>query len=123
MSKLKLLKENAKGIEAKWIAAFISCLLMMVQGDITSVDVPHWIKAAKTATFASTIFVAMVLVPRAKDFISNRAGGAIAFGGGVFVSDIWVHPTHFLFPTAEALTTAVLSAALAYVAHGYISKE
>lgn len=112
-----------KGIEGKWLAAFISCLLMMVQGDITAVDVPHWIKAAKTATSASIIFAGMVFIPRVKDFANHRIGGALSFGGGVFISDLWVHPTHFLFPTAEALTTAVMSAALAYVAHEYITKS
>jgi len=114
--------KKLKGIEAKWLAAFISCLMMMVQGDITAVDVPHWINAAKTATFASVIFAAMVFIPRIKDFASQRIGGAISFGGGVFVSDLWVHPTHFMFPTAEALTTALMSAALAYVAHDYLIK-
>lgn len=112
-----------KGIESKWLAAFISCLLMMVQGDITAVDVPHWINAAKTATSASVIFAAMVFIPRIKDFASQRIGGAVSFGGGVLISDLWVHPTHFLFPTAEAITTALMSAALAYVAHEYITKS
>jgi len=112
-----------KGIESKWLAAFISCLLMMVQGDITVVDVPHWIKAAKTATSASVIFCAFVFLPKLESFVQGRIGSSITFGGGVFISDLWVHPTHFLFPTAEALTTAVLSAALAYVAHDYINKE
>lgn len=111
-----------KGIEAKWLAAYISCLLMMVQGDITAVDLPHWIKAAKTATSASVIFCALVFIPRLDSFVRGRLGSSITFGGGVFVSDIWVHPTHFAFPTAEALTTALMSAALAYVAHEYISK-
>ena len=111
-----------KGIEAKWLAAFISCLLMMVQGDITGVDVPHWIKAAKTATSASLIFCVFVFVPKLEAFVKGRLGSSLTFGGGVFVSDLWVHPTHFLFPTAEAITTALLSTALAYVAHEYINK-
>jgi hypothetical protein len=115
--------DRLKGIEAKWLAAFISCLLMMVQGDITAVDIPHWINAAKTATAASLIFAAMVFVPKAKEIASQRLGGALSFGGGVFVSDLWVHPTHFMFPTAEAITTALMSAALAYVAHDYITKS
>ena len=114
--------KKLKGIEGKWLAAFISWLLMMVQGDITAVDVPHWIKAAKTATSASFIFAAMVSAPRLEKIASQRLGGALSFGGGVFISDLWVHPTHFLFPTAEAITTAVLSAVLAYVAHDYITK-
>jgi hypothetical protein len=112
-----------KGIEGKWLAAFISCLLMMVQGDITAVDVPHWIKAAKTASSASVIFAVMVFIPRVKDFANERLGGALSFGGGVFVSDLWIHPTHFGIPTAEALTTALLSAVLAYIAHDYLVKQ
>ena len=112
-----------KGVEGKWLAAFISCLLMMVQGDITAVDVPHWINAAKTASFASVIFAAMVFMPKIKIFANQRLGGAISFGGGVFVSDLWIHPTHFLFPTAEALTTAVMSGILAYIAHDYLIKK
>ena len=109
-----------KGIESKWLAAFISCLLMMVQGDITAVDFGHWIKAAKTATSASVIFVSLVYLPRVKNWAESRAGSSVCFGGGVFISDLWVHPTHFMFPTAEALTTAVCSAVLAYVAHQYV---
>ena len=31
------------GTRQSRIAAFISCLLMMVQGDVTAIDVPHWI--------------------------------------------------------------------------------
>ena len=112
-----------KGLESKWLAAFISCLLMMVQGDITAVDVPHWIKAANTATSASIIFCAFVFMPKLESFVQGRAGSAVTFGGGVFISDLWVHPTHFLFPTAEAITTALMSAALAYVAHEYITKD
>ena len=114
--------QKLKGIEAKWLAAFISCLLMMTQGDITAVDTPHWIKAAKTATSASVIFCVFVFVPKLEALVESRAGSAVTFGGGVLVSDLWVHPTHFLFPTAEAITTAVLSAVLAYVAHDYITK-
>ena len=112
-----------KGIEGKWLAAFISCLLMMVQGDITAVDVPHWINAAKTATFASVIFAVMVFIPKVKNFASERLGGALSFGGGVFVSDLWIHPTHFGGPTVEALTTAIMSAVLAYIAHDYLVKQ
>ena len=109
-----------KGIEAKWIAAFISCLLMMVQGDIAAVDTPHWIKAAKTATSASVIFLTLSFMPRLAEFVETRFGNALTFGGGVFVSDLWVHPTHFAFPTAEALTTAVMATLLAYIAHQYV---
>ena len=109
-----------KGIEAKWIAAFISCLLMMVQGDVTAIDVPHWIKAAKTATSASVIFLTFAFLPKLAEFVETRIGNALTFGGGVFVSDLWVHPTHFAFPTAEALTTAVMATLLAYIAHQYV---
>jgi hypothetical protein len=115
--------QKLKGVEGKWLAAFISCLLMMVQGDITAVDTPHWINAAKTATSASVIFVVMVFIPRVKDFANERLGGALSFGGGVFVSDLWIHPTHFGIPTAEALTTAIMSAVLAYIAHDYLVKQ
>jgi hypothetical protein len=114
--------DKLKGIEAKWLAAFISCLLMMVQGDIAASDVPHWIKAAKTATSASVIFCVFVFLPRLESMVQSRIGSALTFGGGVFVSDLWVHPTHFLFPTAEAIATAAMSAALAYVAHDHINK-
>lgn len=121
--KIAALKNSAKGVEAKWIAAFVSCLLVMVQGDVTLIDTPHWIKAAKTATSASMIFIILMLLPKVKAFAGGRSGSAVAFGGGVFVSDLWVHPTHFAFPAAEALTTAILSAALAYIAHEYLAKE
>ena len=114
--------QKLKGIEGKWLAAFISCLLMMVQGDITAVDTPHWIKAAKTATSASVIFCAFVFLPKLESLVESRTGSAVTFGGGVLVSDLWVHPTHFLFPTAEAITTAMLSAVLAYIAHDYLNK-
>lgn len=114
--------QKLKGIEGKWLAAFISCLLMMTQGDITAVDTPHWIKAAKTATSASVIFCAFVFLPKLESLVESRVGSAITFGGGVLVSDLWIHPTHFLFPTAEAITTALLSAVLAYIAHDYLNK-
>lgn len=68
-----------KGIETKWLAAFISCLLMMVQGDIAAVDFGHWVKAAKTATSASVIFVGLVYLPRVKDWAESRAG-SIEYG-------------------------------------------
>ena len=112
-----------KGVESKWFAAFISCLLMMVQGDITAIDVPHWIKAAKTATCASVIFCVFLFAPKLETLVESRLGSSVTFGGGVFVSDLWVHPTHFLFPSAEAITTAVLSAVLAYIAHDYLVKK
>ena len=112
-------REKLSGIESKWLAAFISCLLMMVQGDITAVDVPHWIKAAKTATGASIIFIMFVFMPEMEEWAKTRAGGAVAFSMGVLMSDLMVHPTHYSFPTAEAITTAVCSGILAYVAHNY----
>ena len=112
--------EKFKGVETKWIAAFVACLLCMVQGDVTAIDFPHWIKAAKTATFASIIFICFMFSPRLQSFMEGRVVSSIAFGGGVFVSDLWVHPTHFAFPTAEALTTALLSMLLAYIATDYL---
>jgi len=114
-----------KGIEGKWRGSLSISLFAdeWCEGDITAVDVPHWIKAAKTASSASVIFAVMVFIPRVKDFANERLGGALSFGGGVFVSDLWIHPTHFGIPTAEALTTALLSAVLAYIAHDYLVKQ
>ena len=92
----------------------------MVQGDITAIDLPHYWKAATTATSASIMFVILFMVPRLEEWTRQRVGSAVIFGGGVFFSDLWVHPTHFGPPTTEAFTTAILSAALAYVAHEYV---
>jgi hypothetical protein len=112
-----------KGIEAKWLAAFISCLLMMVQGDVTAATFGHWLVAGSTATVASIIFISMLYAPKMAAFASSRGGSAASFGGGVFISDSVVCPSSFGFIGAEAFSTALMSAVLAYLAHDYLAKE
>ena len=117
-----MLAKHKDALLAKWVTAYVTCMLMMVQGDISLFNYGHWQKASITATGACLMVIAFLYWPRLKTLIQTRIGDAAVYSFGVLLSDLWVHPTHFLFPTAEAIATAICSGAIIYLSYGRIER-
>jgi hypothetical protein len=102
-----------KDCRAKFGEAWLSCLLVMVQGDISGLSIKHALIAAKTGFFASlAYFVVMLLLKQSSPFIEIVLIGVLTAG-----VDVLVHPTHFGEWYSEALVTGFGASMLALVIH------
>ena len=90
--------------------AWLSCMIFMVQGDITSLTSKHMVLATKTGTITGLLVVLMSLIP-----IKFHFKLPIFMFIGCFVADILSHTTHFGEYWSEAFCTALLAASFSYV--------
>ena len=90
--------------------AWLSCMLFMVQGDITSLTSKHMVLATKTGTITGLLVVLMSFIPFQFHFKLP-----IFMFIGCFVADILSHHTHFGEYWSEAFCTALLAAIFSYV--------
>ena len=107
------IKSLMKDCREKFGEAWLSCLLVMVQGDIGGITLKHaWI-AAKTGFFASTAyFIAMLLLGKSSPFVE-----IVLIGVLTACVDVLVHPTHFGEWYSEALVTGFGASILALILH------
>lgn len=107
------IKALIKDCREKFSEAWLSCLLVMVQGDVAALTLKHaWI-AAKTGFFASlSYFVAMLLLKKSSPYIEITLIGILTAA-----VDVLVHPTHFGEWYSEALVTGFCASMLALVMH------
>ena len=90
--------------------AWLSCMLFMVQGNITSLTSKHMIIATKTGTITGLLVVLMSFIPF-KFYLKLPLLMFI----GCFIADLLTHPTHFGSNYTEALYTALLAAIFSYI--------
>ena len=90
--------------------ATAACLVTMVQGNLLTLSLSHWLIASETGLISGTITSAAVLITRASQpWIISSLLGAITF-----VVDYFVHPGMFGPLFAEALVTGLGAAVLSY---------
>jgi hypothetical protein len=88
-----------------------ACLLMMVQGNVSAITIPHWITAFKTGILTGAVMVAFSFIPN-KQLEENKYATAAATGFVTMVIDGIVHPSHFLGLHGEAIVTGLAAAVL-----------
>ncbi len=90
--------------------AWLSCMLFMVQGDITSLTSKHMVLATKTGTITGLLVVLMSFIP-----FQFYLKLPIFMFIGCFIADLLTHPTHFGSHYTEALYTALLASIFSYI--------
>lgn len=83
-----------------------SCLMMMVQGNVFALTLPHWIKALQTGAMTGGLAVLVSLFGR-KELQENKFVVAGLTGFLTAISDLISHPSHFGGETTEAIATGV----------------
>lgn len=91
------------------ILATISCLTMMVQGQMLDLSLHHWQVALTTGAGAGILGV-IFSIGFLKQYKDTKYFAALSVFVATFCADIWVHPTHFGGPFTEALYTAACAA-------------
>ena len=101
----------AKCFPEKFSEAWLSCLLVMVQGDMLALTLKHAFIASKTGLFAGLGCAFMTLLLKNP----TEAQNLIAIGAFTAIADYVVHPTHFGPHWTEAVVTALGAVGIAFV--------
>ena len=105
------IKAAAKCFPEKFSEAWLSCLLVMVQGDILALSLKHAFIASKTGFLAGLGCAFMTLLLKKP----TEAQNLVAIGAFTGLADYVVHPTHFGPHWAEAAVTALGAVGIAYI--------
>lgn len=85
----------------KFAEAWLSCMVFMVEGNLSALTVDHVISALKLSTSATLAYAALQLAfHRSNPFLNICLMGAITA-----LMDFNIHPTHFGPVWAEAVAT------------------
>ena len=105
------IKKAGQCFPERFSEAWLSCLLVMVQGDVLALTLRHSIVAAKTGLLSALGAAFCVLL------LGNptQAQKIVAIGAFTAIADYIVHPTHFGPHWAEAVVTGVAAAAIALI--------
>ena len=104
----------------RFTEAWASCLLCMVQGDLTVITLNHAITASKTGVTAAAAYVALSY---SKKFSGSKIAAVWLISTCTMVADYIIHPTHFGPELAEAICTGIGAGLLAYVSITIFNKE
>ncbi len=111
--------EAVKDAPEKFGEAWLSCLLVMVQGDVSALTLKHAQIAAQTGLItALACLVGGLLVRRRTLFIDILFTGIFTT-----IADLSAHPTHFGGPWDEAIVTGLGASLLALGFHTVISRR
>ena len=83
-----------------------SCALMMTQGNVAALSLPHWVVAFQTGMIAAIATVAVIIYGN-KAWTENKYAMAGIIGFFTAVADMFVHPSGFGGPTSEAIVTGI----------------
>jgi Ca2+/Na+ antiporter len=115
-----VLKSKSKLFLKRFREAWTSCLLFMVQGDLTAITIGHVLTASKTVIIAGLAFVILSFSKILKD---DKMTITITIGILTMIADYMIHPTHFGPSLAEAVCTGVGAAVIAYLMIKYVDKK
>ena len=93
----------------KFSLASIACVLCMVRGDLSVLNMKHAIVASKTGTLTGIIVVLMSLVK-----IDFKYKLPIFMFIGCFIGDLITHDTHYGYWWTEATITASVASLLSF---------
>ena len=116
-----MIKEKLKIFTRRLSEATPACLLLMVQGNVLALTLPHWIKAFQTGAFTGACAVCVSFFDR-KELQENKFVVAGLTGFFTAVSDFIMHPSHFGGPSTEAIVTGI-GAGLLCLALSQIGKK
>ena len=94
----------------KFSEAWTSCMLCMVQGDLTVISLNHAFTASKTGTLAGIGYVLA-----AQTAANGKWLGAYLTGVLTMLADLIVHPTHFGPHWMEAAVTGLVAASICLI--------
>lgn len=102
----------------KFGEAWLSCLLVMVQGDISALTLKHAYVAGKTG------LIMVLAYCMASKFSTKQTVYLDVLLTGVLtaLADVITHPTHFGGATAEAIVTGITASILALVLHIFVRR-
>ena len=83
-----------------------SCALIMTQGNVAALSLPHWLVALQTGMIAAIATVADIIYGN-KTWTENKYAMAGIIGFFTAVADMFVHPSGFGGPTTEAIVTGI----------------
>ena len=92
---------------------WLSCMLFMVQGNLSALTMNHGITALKVSLGVITTYVVAKKVLKVKNFWKT----IILLAAITAVIDFFVHPTHFGEAWSEAVLTGIGASAFATVGH------
>ena len=95
----------------KFSEAWLSCMVMMVEGNVLSWTIPHTITALKVATSSVLAYAAIQLAFKQDNKIINILLMAVVTA----LMDFNIHPTHFGPVWAEAAATGAGTAVLGLI--------
>jgi hypothetical protein len=94
----------------KAVEAAAVCTILMVQGDIAGITLPHLAIASKTGMLAMSPVLAVTLTAHARH-LGNRWLCSALLALSAFAADAWIHKSHY----PGAYTEAAMTAAGAFV--------
>ena len=93
----------------KFSLAWIACMLCMVRGDLSVLNIDHAIVASKTGTLTGIIVVLMSLIK-----LQFKYKLPIFMFIGCFIGDLMAHDTHYGYWWTEAAITALVASSLSF---------
>ena len=105
----KIIKNKSYLFINKFSLAWIACMLCMVRGDLSVLNINHAIVASKTGTLTGIIVVLMSLIK-----INFRYKLPIFMFIGCFIGDLITHDTHYGYWWTEAAITALVASLLSF---------
>lgn len=103
----------------KLSAVWLSCLTMMVQGNLLAISPDHILTAAKTAIGAMIVYGIASFWVKTMNPLSESALLATATS----LVDLGIHPTHFGEWWTEAVATGIAAGLLNYIATYFLSAK
>ena len=106
------MKQYYQAFAEKFGQSWSACMLCMVQGDLSVVNMGHAITASKTGALTGIVYCISLLVD---DFPKGRWFPVWLTGVLTMCADIVVHPTHFGNQWVEAACTGAAAAFLCFM--------
>ena len=94
----------------KFSLAWIACMISMVRGDLSVLNLKHCIVASKTGTLTGIVVVLMSLVS-----LQFKYKLPMFMFVGCFIGDLIVHDTHYGYWWTEAFITATIASMLSFI--------
>ena len=106
------MKEKLKLFTHTFAKVTPTCLMLMVQGDVTAVALKHWIIAGKVGLLTGLILLGFSFTKYFDDISNNNYSMAGLVALATAVADYNTHATHFGGATTEAIVTGLAAGLL-----------
>ena len=107
---MEIIKKKLTLFINKFSLAWIACMLAMVRGDLSVLNLKHCIIASKTGVLTGVIVLIMSFIK-----IDFKYKFSVFMFIGCFIGDLLVHKTHYGYWWSEAFITASMASLLSYL--------